>query len=125
MQTRIIDNDLLSIRQARLLSKSAKSTYKVFSKFSQDHFDNIIDSVAKKAIEHAQRLAILAFEEKGYAKDKTIKNVFAAKKYLRFYSRFFIFFRRRNFLIFASQFFKDEAVQMFFDTTDSLVNHIL
>jgi acetaldehyde dehydrogenase (acetylating) len=81
MQKTIIDHDLLAIQQARLLSKCAKSAYKVFSKFSQDHVDNMIDAMAKKTIEHPQRLVILAFDQTGYgnAKDKTAKNIFAAK----------------------------------------------
>ncbi len=75
------DADLLSIQQARLLSRSAKKAYQAFSDFSQAEVDTIIGAMAKAGLEHAQRLAQLAVEETGYGNvaHKTQKNLFSVQ----------------------------------------------
>ncbi len=76
-----IDDDLLSIQQARDLSKAAKSAYNIFANFSQEEVDRIIESMARAGIENAERLARMAVEETGYGnvEDKTKKNIFSTK----------------------------------------------
>ena len=72
-----IDNDLISIQQARTLSKKAKAAYEIYSTFPQDIVNRIVGSMATAGIEASQRLAKLAVEETGYGnvKDKIAKNL--------------------------------------------------
>ncbi|MHB1376519.1 MAG: aldehyde dehydrogenase family protein [Candidatus Humimicrobiaceae bacterium] len=76
-----LDMDLLSIQKARNLIKSAREAYKIFSTFSQEQVDRIVEAMARAGIEASESLAKSAFEETGYGnvKDKTAKNLFSTK----------------------------------------------
>ena len=81
MNNILFDKDLISIQQARNLSKSAKAAYELFSTFPQDKVDKIVESIAIAGIEASERLAKIAVEETGYGKveDKVLKNIFSTK----------------------------------------------
>ncbi|BCS95526.1 aldehyde dehydrogenase [Desulfoluna limicola] len=74
----IIDNDLLSIQEARILAENAFEAQKRLATFSQEKLDEIVECVADAAQEHVQRFAVLSHEETDYGKwqDKCIKNTF-------------------------------------------------
>src|SRR6185295_17608820 len=74
------DKDLVSVQQARSLAARAKAAQRVVAGFSQEQVDRIVDAMAGAARQEAERLGRLAHEETGFgtAKDKTLKNLFAA-----------------------------------------------
>lgn len=76
-----IDKDLLSIQEARDLSKRAKEAQLEFKHFSQDQVDRIVKAMADAGYAAAERLAKMASEESGFGKwqDKVVKNQFATK----------------------------------------------
>jgi acetaldehyde dehydrogenase (acetylating) len=74
----IIDNDLLSIQEARILAENAFEAQKKLATFSQEKLDAIVECVAEAVETHAQSLAVISNEETDYGKwqDKCIKNKF-------------------------------------------------
>ncbi len=74
----IIDNDLLSIQEARILAENAFEAQKRVATFSQEKLDEIVESVADVVEAHIQSLAVMSHEETEYGKwqDKYIKNKF-------------------------------------------------
>lgn len=76
----IIDNDLLSVQEARILVENAREAQKVLATFSQEKLDKIVGHMAKEVRKHARELAIMSHEETGFGKwqDKFIKNVFVS-----------------------------------------------
>jgi acyl-CoA reductase-like NAD-dependent aldehyde dehydrogenase len=74
------DRDLISIQEARQLAARAAAAQKIFSKFSQEQVDAIVEACAKSAAENAEPLARAAVEETGFGNvpDKIAKNLFAA-----------------------------------------------
>ena len=74
------DRDLISIQEARELAARAATAQKIFSAFSQEQVDAIVDACAKAAAENAEPLARAAVEETGFGNvpDKIAKNTFAA-----------------------------------------------
>ncbi|MBZ0196649.1 MAG: aldehyde dehydrogenase family protein [Ignavibacteriaceae bacterium] len=76
-----IDKDLLSIQEARDLSRKAKEAQLEFKHFSQEQVDRIVKAMADAGFAQAERLAKMASEESGFGKwqDKVIKNQFATK----------------------------------------------
>jgi acetaldehyde dehydrogenase (acetylating) len=74
-------SDLKSIQEARELIANAKKAQGIFKNFSQEQVDKIVERIALKATEEAERLAKLANEETGFGKweDKIIKNKFASE----------------------------------------------
>ena len=74
----IIDNDLLSIQEARILAENAFEAQKKLSTFSQEELDAIVECVAEAVENHAQSLAVMSSEETDYGKwqDKCVKNKF-------------------------------------------------
>ncbi len=76
-----IDKDLLSIQEARELSRRAKEAQMEFKHFSQDQVDRIVKAMADAGYAAAEKLAKMACEESGFGKwqDKVIKNQFATK----------------------------------------------
>jgi acetaldehyde dehydrogenase (acetylating) len=74
----IIDNDLLSIQEARILAENAFQAQKKLSEFSQQKLDEIVCSVAKTVERHSQKLAAMSSDETGYGnwEDKWLKNRF-------------------------------------------------
>lgn len=80
----IIDNDLLSIQEARILAENARDAQKILADFPQEKLDEIVERMAEEMDKHARELAILSSEETDYGKfeDKFIKNRFVCD-YLR------------------------------------------
>ncbi|MBP9122130.1 MAG: aldehyde dehydrogenase family protein [Ignavibacteriaceae bacterium] len=76
-----IDKDLLSIQEARDLSRIAKSAQMEFKHYSQSQVDRIVKAMADAGYAAAEKLAKMACEESGFGKveDKIIKNQFATK----------------------------------------------
>ena len=77
----LTDKDLASVQQVRNLLQNANDAKKKLAKLSQDEIDRIVLAISKSAAENAERLAKLAADETGFGnpKDKTVKNLFAAK----------------------------------------------
>lgn len=80
----IIDNDLLSIQEARILAENACEARKIMAGFSQEKLDGIVEQMADEISKYARELAILSHEETEYGKweDKFVKNRFVCE-YLR------------------------------------------
>lgn len=80
----IIDNDLLSIQEARILAENACEVQKVMTTFSQEKLDEIVERVADEISRYSRELAILSHEETEYGRweDKFVKNRFVCE-YLR------------------------------------------
>lgn len=77
----IIDNDLLSIQEARILAEDAKEAQKKLAAFPQEKLDCIVACMAKEIDKHAAELARLSYEETDYGiwQDKYIKNRFVCE----------------------------------------------
>ncbi|MEL1134355.1 acetaldehyde dehydrogenase (acetylating) [Desulfitobacterium sp. THU1] len=75
-----IDNDLLSIQEARILVENAREAQKILATFPQEKLDKIVGRMADEALKYAREFAVMSHEETGYGKwqDKYIKNVFAS-----------------------------------------------
>lgn len=78
----VIDTDLRSIQEVRLLVEKAKTAQQEFSTYNQDETDEIVRCMAEVCYQNAGHLADLAIKETGFGKyeDKVIKNQFASKK---------------------------------------------
>lgn len=78
----IIDRDLKSIQEVRLLVKKAKKAQKEFAKFSTKLIDEIVKQVSIAARAEAENLAKLAVEDTGFGiwQDKMTKNIVASEK---------------------------------------------
>jgi len=76
-----IDKDLLSIQEARDLSTSAFSAWKIWSKASQEQVDRVCEAMATAALSASERLGKMAHEETGYGipEHKRLKNEFASR----------------------------------------------
>lgn len=81
----IIDNDLLSIQEARILAEDAREAQKKLAAFPQEKLDAIVASMAKEIDRHAAELARLSYEETDYGiwQDKYIKNRFVCEYLLK------------------------------------------
>jgi acetaldehyde dehydrogenase (acetylating) len=80
-----IDNDLLSIQEARILVENAREAQKSLAAFPQEKLDKIVGCMAAEVAKHARELAVMSYEETGFGKwqDKLIKNIFASDYLLR------------------------------------------
>lgn len=80
----IIDNDLLSIQESRILVENAREAQRKLATFSQDKLDEIVERMFEEIEKHISELAIMSNDETDYGKweDKCIKNYFVCK-YLR------------------------------------------
>ena len=78
----IVDNDLLSIQQARIIAENALEAQKRLATFSQEQLDAIVEGMAEAVGKQAQALAIIAHEETDFGnwQDKSIKNQFVCKE---------------------------------------------
>ena len=78
---RIIDHDLLSIQEARILIENAREAQKVLASFSQEKLDEIVECMARTISCHTKELAIMSSDETDYGnwQDKYIKNRFACE----------------------------------------------
>ncbi len=74
----IVDNDLLSIQQARILAENACAAQKKLATFTQEQLDEIVECVAQEVEKHAETLARMSCEETDYGnwQDKWVKNQF-------------------------------------------------
>ncbi|SCY89217.1 aldehyde dehydrogenase family protein [Desulfoluna spongiiphila] len=84
----IIDNDLLSIQEARILAENAFQAQKRLATFSQEKLDEIVECVADAAQAQADAFAVLSHEETDYGswQDKAVKNRFVcgyARRHLK------------------------------------------
>jgi acetaldehyde dehydrogenase (acetylating) len=77
----IIDNDLLSIQESRIIAENAGEAQKLLATFPQEKLDEIVERMAEEIGKHARELAIMSFDETEYGKwqDKYIKNRFACE----------------------------------------------
>lgn len=75
-----IDNDLLSVQEARILVENAREAQKVLATFPQEKLDKIVGRMAEAVYKYARELAVMSHEETGFGKwqDKLVKNVFAS-----------------------------------------------
>jgi acetaldehyde dehydrogenase (acetylating) len=76
-----MDNDLLSIQQARDLAVAARAAQRQFLHASQAEVDRICAAIAEAAYAAAERLGRMACEETGYGvpEHKTLKNTLASQ----------------------------------------------
>jgi len=77
----IIDNDLLSIQEARILAENAREAQKKLAAFSQEKLDVIVERMAQEIDKHACELAKMSSDETDYGiwQDKYIKNRFVCE----------------------------------------------
>lgn len=77
----IIDNDLLSIQESRILIENAREAHKRLTTFSQEKLDEIVEGMAEEVGKYACELAKMSQDETDYGKwqDKYIKNRFACQ----------------------------------------------
>ncbi len=80
----IIDNDLLSIQESRILAENAREAQKIMATFSQEKLDAIVEAMADEIEKHTEELAVMSSDETDFGiwQDKCIKNRFACE-YLR------------------------------------------
>src|SRR3982750_877405 len=76
-----VDQDLVSVQQARDLVESAHRAQAEVAQFDQAKIDRICETMARAALTEAARLGAMAVEETGYGipADKQEKNRFAAE----------------------------------------------
>jgi acetaldehyde dehydrogenase (acetylating) len=77
----IIDNDLLSIQESRILAENAKEAQKQLATFPQEKLDEIVERMAEEIRKYTCELAMMSRDETDYGKwqDKYIKNRFASE----------------------------------------------
>lgn len=77
----IIDNDLLSIQESRILAENASEAQKLVATFPQEKLDEIVERMAEEIGKYAIELAKMSCDETDYGKwqDKYIKNKFACE----------------------------------------------
>ncbi|HSN57975.1 MAG TPA: aldehyde dehydrogenase family protein, partial [Clostridiaceae bacterium] len=77
----IIDNDLLSIQESRIILENASTAQKLLASFPQEKLDEIVERIAEEIGKHARELAVMSQEETDYGRwqDKYIKNRFACE----------------------------------------------
>ncbi len=81
MDMKIMDHDLLSIQEARILAENAHEAQQKLATFPQEKLDEIVERMAEEIAKHTKELAALSSEETDYGKwqDKYIKNRFACE----------------------------------------------
>ncbi len=77
----IIDNDLLSIQEARILAENAAMAKRQLAEFSQEKLDVIVEGMLDAVTAHLEELAMCSHEETGYGnvEDKIAKNYFVCE----------------------------------------------
>lgn len=82
MMIDIEDRDLFSVQEARNLVKKSKEAQQIFSSYSPEKIDKIVEAVAKEASKESEYLAKLAHSETKYGnwQDKLKKNKLASDK---------------------------------------------
>lgn len=81
MKINIIDNDLLSIQEARIIAENASEAQQKLAAFSQEKLDEIVERMAEVISHHTRELAVMSAEETDYGRwqDKYLKNRFASE----------------------------------------------
>lgn len=81
MRFEIIDNDLLSVQEARILAENAREAQKRLQTFSQSRLDVIVEHMAQEAAKYAKELAMMSADETDYGnwQDKLLKNRFVTE----------------------------------------------
>lgn len=81
MRFNIIDNDLLSVQEARILAENACEAQKQLATFSQSRLDAIVDHLAAAVAKHNKELAMMSADETDYGnwQDKLLKNRFVTE----------------------------------------------
>ena len=81
MKLEILDRDVQSIQEARILARQGKIAADEFAHYTEEQVDRILRSMVKKALDHAIVLAKMAVEETGFGKveDKVVKNYMGAQ----------------------------------------------
>lgn len=76
-----VDNDLLSIQEARICIERAREAAATLLNFSQAQLDHIVEQLSAAIEKHSDQLAERSVEETGYGSviDKKIKNKFICK----------------------------------------------
>ena len=76
-----VDNDLLSIQEARINIELARDAAKELKNFSQDQLDVVVEQMSQAIYPHIEKLAKMAVEETDYGNfhDKVIKNRFVSE----------------------------------------------
>lgn len=77
----IIDNDLLSIQEARILAEQAKTAKHLLADFSQQRLDAVVDAMCDALKAHIPELARMSLQETGYGRleDKLAKDYFVCE----------------------------------------------
>ncbi|MCG8483715.1 MAG: aldehyde dehydrogenase family protein [Clostridia bacterium] len=77
----IIDNDLLSIQESRILVENAREAQKKLATFSQERLDTIVERMCEEIEKHVGELAKMSSDETDYGiwQDKYIKNRFVCE----------------------------------------------
>lgn len=77
----IMDHDLLSIQEARILAENACEAQKALAAFPQEKLDEIVERMAEEIAKHTKELAVMSSEETDYGnwQDKYMKNRFACQ----------------------------------------------
>lgn len=77
----IIDNDLLSIQESRIIAENATEAQKILATFPQEKLDEIVERMAEEIGKYACELAMMSRDETDYGKwqDKYIKNYFVCE----------------------------------------------
>ena len=60
MRFEIIDNDLLSVQEARILAENAREAQKRLQTFSQSRLDVIVEHMAQEAAKYTKELAMMS-----------------------------------------------------------------
>lgn len=81
MRFEIIDNDLLSVQEARILAENAREAQKRLQTFSQSRLDVIVEHMAQEAAKYTKELAMISADETDYGNwhDKLLKNRFVTE----------------------------------------------
>lgn len=71
----IIDNDLLSMQEARIIAENSKETQKILKNFSQEQLDKVVNNIEIKLKKYIKEIAFELHEEIdfGVKEDKFIK----------------------------------------------------
>lgn len=74
----LLDQDLLSVQEARILAERGREAQKKLAAFPQEQLDDIVEAIAAEMEQHAEELARFSQEETDYGRwqDKYVKNRF-------------------------------------------------
>ena len=81
MQMNLIDNDLLSIQEARILAENARDAQQRLLSLPQEKLDSAVRAMAEVVSQNAKALAMESVDETDYGnwQDKLVKNRFVSE----------------------------------------------